>query len=395
VVEDRVFAAAAALVEFSTTQLAAYSGTDPSTVQKVLSGVRDLVDLDARGRWRVLDLTAVRSLAAGAPGTGPRHPPRPTGDQRRWSLEDRLVQAEETMIECSGEKSPALRRVMTTTARNRLLQVLARLLRSSTPWWRIEASDAVWRAVGAATEMEELSPWRLRANLTLTTIIDSEAVGDAVSAECLTRTAMDISRVTASVTDARLTRLFEYLVDLTATLAGPAGLTAESESAPARLLVALAWQRTRALAGVDVGRAAKTLVQVLRQLSQRPRTLDEHTIDFYRLVGRVPGGRRVVVYRGLLDLLPHRATWQSGDCQPGVLVETVTDPETSHQLENMARQLRDGLERSPFRSESALIGGAAHVLHDVAMTTATRHRDILPRSDLLRRELLELAGIQV
>lgn len=392
-----ILAAAAALQEFSTIQLAAYCGTDPGIVEDLLSGLPDLVEPAARQCWRVLDLAGIRAAAASDTGSDRSVEPTPPPAGSPAPITDRLVLAEEMLVECGHEDSADLRRAMTETVRNNLRQVIARVSSSPTPWWDIQASQATWNAVAAATDDPALSASRLRADFTLANIIDAEAAGQPVRAELLTQAASDLSRVATATAGARLRQIFEYFVELATILAEPAGLTAPSESAPARLLVALAWHRARALVGVDIGRAAKTFAQILHQLSRRPRTLDRHAIDLYRLVERAPGGGdRVVVYRGLLDLLPQPAHWCAGGAfQPGVLVEAITDHETSSRLQNFAWRLREGLERSPFQSESALIGGAAHVLHDVAMATAAPDGDVLPRSDAVRRELLQLAGVPV
>ena len=234
-------------------------------------------------------------------------------------------------------------------------------------------------------------PLRLRMDFEVATITAKEAAGELVSANDLVWTASCFAELLERPADQRLEGLFQRFLDLSAALIAPG-------DAPTRLLVALAWHHVRALVAHDVGQASKTLVVILRQLREEHIEQDDYAMmDLYRFVEHLPGGlKRLVVYRHLLELLPYPLSCRTGDdILPGVLVEAIADSETSTHLAGIASRLQTGLDRSPFKSESALLGETAHVFHDVAVVAADRDESVLPRSDRMRRQLLEIAGARV
>jgi hypothetical protein len=397
---QKILAAALALHEFSPGRLAAFCGEDPDTVQDVLRTVPDLVEMAPGRDCRVLDpatlRAAIKKSEPGGPAVAERTRPRADGPDET-ALDARLVVAEETLVKCAAEESPMLRQVMAATARNNILQVIARIAPEQGPWWSIEPTGPRW-ASPAAPGDPVIPPPRLRADFALATITEREAAGEPVSGDYLVGTAVDLGRVSNPRADKRLCKLFECFVDLAANLAEPAGLTAGDESAPTRLLVALSWRRTRALAAQNVEWAAKTLVRLFQRLQEEHQP--DHgpgAIDLYRFVEHLPDGwNRLVVYTDLLELLPRQfGCLTREDLLPGVLVEAVADAKTSIHLQGIAARLQDGLTRSPFRSDSALIGEVAHVLYEVALTTADLDDTVLPRSDQMRRQLLSLVGAPV
>ncbi len=310
--------------------------------------------------------------------------------------------AEETLIECGTERSPGLRQVMAATARNNVLQLLAQLTPEQGAWWDDDEPGSSWHTdsfqarIDAAgqTGTAEIPLPRLRADFELACMTGREAAGESVPADDLVRTATRLRDVLKIKEDGRLDQLFQRFIDLTIGLAGPAGLTTPSEAARTRLLVALAWRRVRIVATHD-SRQASDWVLLILQVLQKER--DAHagrtTIDLYRFVEHLPDGwNRLVVYRDLLELLPRQLEYRrQQEPLPGVLVEAVADSRTSDHLSRIAGQLKDALDRSPFKSESALIGEAAHVFNDVAVhTAADTDASVIRRSDQMRRQLLSL-----
>src|SRR6516164_6813459 len=132
-----ILAAAVALQEFRVHQLAAYCGATPDEVDAVLATVPGLVEPAGPHRWRVVEPGAVRAAVRSAepPKSLQRTRRDPAADAvSRAGLTARLVVAEETLIECGTERSPALRQVMAATARNNVLQLLAQLTPEQGAW---------------------------------------------------------------------------------------------------------------------------------------------------------------------------------------------------------------------------------------------------------------------
>jgi hypothetical protein len=398
-----ILGAAVALHEFSVPQLAAYSGATPPEVEAVLATVNGQIRPAGPGRWRVIEPDAIRVAVRSAepPGPRPRSGEPAAGSADLPWLMGRLAVAEDTLIECGAEESPSLRQVMAATARNNVLQVLAQLTPERGPWWGAHESggspraESVSERIDAAGEtvQPELALPRLRADFELASLTGREAAGEPVPPADLLRTAAGLRDIPKNIDDWRLNQLFQRFIDLAVDLADPAG---PGEPARIQLLVALAWRRVRIAAEHDTRQASERMLQILQHLHlhQDPAQLPGRTaIDLYRVIERLPGGlNRLMVYGDLLELLPSRMVCHPlKELLPEVLVEAVADSAASDHLARIADRLKDGLDRSPFRSESALIGEAIHVFNDVARGTDTDDDSLIQRSDQMRMKLLSLA----
>jgi len=403
---EAILAAAVALQEFRLHQLAAYCGATPEEVEAALATVRDLIEPTGPDRWRVAEPGAVRAALRGAePPKSRRRTHDPAIDPvSRARLTARLVLAEETLIECGTERSPALRQVMAATARNNVLQLLAQLTPELGPWWCAEKSGSSWQTesfrarihAAGETAAADIALPRLRADFELASITGREAAGEPVGADDLVRTAARLRDVLNIIVDGRLDQLFQRFIELTMGLAGPVWMDAPSKPARTRLLVALAWRRLRIVAAHDVRQASETVLLILQQLQKERNELGGRTtIDLYHFIEHLPDGwNRLVVYRDLLELLPRQLVChRQKELLPGVLVEAIADSRASDHLARIATRLEDDLDRSPFKSESALIGEAAHVFNDVAIhTAADMDASVLQRSDQMRMQLLSLVN---
>jgi hypothetical protein len=400
-----ILAAAVALQEFRVQQLAAYCGATSDEVETALATVPGLVEPTGPHSWHVVEASAVRAAISSAePLPSPHRTQGPAADAlSQAGLTARLVVAEETLIECGTESSPGLRQVMAATARNNVLQLLAQLTPGPGGWWddvepgsSLQAGSFQARIEAAGqTVTGEIPLPRLRADFELACITGREAAGEPVPADDLMRTATRLRDVLLMIReDGRLAQLFQRFIDLTIGLAGPAGLDTPSETARTRLLVALAWRRVRIVATHDVRQASERVLAILQLLQQeRDELAGRTTIDLFRFVEHLPDGwNRLVVYRDLLELLPRQLEYRrQREPLPGVLVEAVADSRASDHLSRIAARLKDALDRSPFKSESALIGQAAHVFNDVAVhTAADTDASVIRRSDQMRRQLLSL-----
>jgi hypothetical protein len=282
---------------------------------------------------------------------------------------------------------------MAATARNNVLQVLAQLTPERGPWWGVHESGGPPRAesfsarIDAAGEtvQPEIALPRLRADFELASLTGREAAGEPVPPADMLK----------NIDDWRLDQLFQRFIDLAVDLADPAG---PAEPARIQLLVALAWRRVRIAAEHDTRQASDRMLQILQHLhphqdpAQRP---GRTAIDLYRVIERLPDGlNRLVVFGDLLELLPSRMVCRPlKELLPEVLVEAVADSAASDHLARIADRLKDGLDRSPFRSESALIGEAVHVFNDVARGTDLDDDSLIQRSDQMRMKLLSLAKV--
>jgi hypothetical protein len=401
-----ILAAAVALQEFRVQQLAAYCGATPDEVEGALATVPGLVEQVAPHSWRVAEPGALRAAVRSAEPPQPRRRTRylATGAASRAGRTARLVVAEETLIECGTERSPALRQVMAATARNNVLQLLAQLTPEQGPWWGGEEPGSSWHPqsfgarIDAARETAtgEIDLPRLRADFELASMTGREAMGEPVPADDLVRTAARMRDVLKIIVDGRLGQLFQRFVDLTMSLVGPAGLDEPGQPARTRLLVTLAWHRLRIVAAHDAMQASETVLLILQQLKrQRDEPGGGTAIDLYRFIEHLPDGlNRLVVYRDLLDLLPRQLVChRQRELLPGVLVEAIADSRASDHLARIATRLEEDLDRSPFRSESALIGEAAHVFNDVAVHTAADMDDsVIQRSGRMRMQLISLVN---
>ena len=129
----------------------------------------------------------------------------------------------------------------------------------------------------------------------------------------------------------------------------------------------------------------------------RIRAESAHPVSLYQVLGNLPRGRqRVVVYTDLLNLLPRQFELALADqVLPGALVEAVAGPAASDHLREYATVIETDLVRSPFHSESALIGQVTHVLQDLAARESRSDGSVVERTDRTCVELLSLAGVGV
>ncbi len=405
---EAILSAAVALHEFRVPQLAAYCGATAEEVEAVLATERGRIEPTGEQRWRVLEPDAIRAAVRRAePREKLRRPTEAVASAAGLTgLIGRLVVAEETLIECGAEESSTLRQVMAATARNNVLQVLALLTPEQGPWWVFQEPGPSWTTesfsarIDAASETAQpgIAFARLRADFELASLTAREAAGEQVPPDDLLRTAVRMRDVLKNISDGGLDRLFRRFIDLAIDLAAPAGLGGPSEPARIRLLVALVWRRVRIAAERDAIQASERMPLILQHMVQaRGKQAGRTPIDLYRLIERLPGGLdRLVVYGDLIELLPSQMVCRrQRELLPDVLVEAVADSAASDLLAQIAGRLEDGLDRSPFRSESALIGEAAHVFNDVVQETETDDDSLIQRSDEMRMQLLALAKASV
>jgi hypothetical protein len=389
-----VLAAAAALEHFTVAEAAAYCEEDTTAVAATLAGVRGVEpeagteagEVGSR-RWRVTDPGALHRAIAAAGGDGP------TLRRVRATGSTRLMLAEDTLLDCAHEESAEERRLMAATAANHLRQYVAGLLRSPTPWWDVEVSDA--DTLGDVhTEAGTVTVSRLHLDFALARLTDSEAVGGTVALDWLVGTAVHLTRLAEPVDEDRARALFHRFTDLAVATITAADLS----PAPERLLFALAWRRARALGEHDVRAAAEALVTLLRDVdTEPPATHADGGRGLYRVLGELPDGREhVAVYADLLELLPRQYAYDPVELAvPGALVHTVADRDAAAHLQECAATLELDLTRSPFRSDSALIGLTAHVFQDLAFKASLLDDSVRPRSERMRMELLSLADVAV
>jgi hypothetical protein len=246
-------------------------------------------------------------------------------------------------------------------------------------------------------DAELITAARLRIDIALAGLTKAEAAGEKVPIDELMRVARDVSELPSAMDHGRRSAL----VDRFATLAGavirlPDG--PPSTSAPARFLTALAIRRTVGEAERSLATASAALIRLLRGLAREPALRGVGpTSRLYRVLGRQPDGQfRVAVYADLLQLLPSDYRWRPQSALlPGALVEAVAEGRASRHLRECALALERDLALSPFNSDSALIGQAAHVMEDLAFRHSDLDESVVPRSDRTRRELLSLAHVLV
>jgi hypothetical protein len=393
----RVLAAAAALRSFTVEELAAFCDEQPPAIVDILSTVSDHVEWtggDADSpvtQWRVVDVDGLRGELANRTETsrpGQSEPRRRDGAPSAT----RLLLAEQTLSECAAAESAAERRVLVATAKNHLRQVLAAILPGKRPWWSVELS---LQRLGEAIDGHPDSPTstRLRLDVALACLAESDTVGQPVPARELVDTVVRFQRLTAVLEAPQLRGLVGCFFDLVMAQLAPRDRS--SVPAPDRLIAAVARRRIRAQVECGVGAAMHSLVPLLENLGKQREPA--RVQGLYQVLGHLPDGRdRVVVYADLLQILPRQCTWQAAaELVPGALIEAVTEPAASTHLARCAEVLEHDLARSPFGSDAALIGQAVHVFQDLAEQVASLDGSVLVRSDRTRSELLTLAKAQV
>ena len=401
-----IMAAALALQDFSLAQLAAYCKAEPTEILRVMESSRPLVersdqaaatvgDLDAQ-RWHVVQTDALRDrLTANSS--------RSAGESEskvHLAVTDplarlRLLRAEETLVNCAAEESADIRRIMAVTAKNYLRQFVAAGT-DRLDWWTIGAEDD---QIGASMSKDWVGETpRLRVDLALATLTESEALGHDVPGEFLVETAAEVCELGVDMDRPRHRTLADRFFDLADQLTRRPVDGGLPSAAPERLLSAVGWRRVRAQVEPDVDKAAQEAVSLLRWLVEKTDDLLLGARDsgLYRFLGHLPDGRnRIAVYTDLLQIVPRQYDWQPEDeVVPGVLVKGFADSQASVHLEQCANALEANLVQAPFQSDSALIGLAAHVFQDLAARGALVDKGVLPRSDRTRVDLLGLADVR-
>ena len=398
-----VLGAAAALNEFTAAQIAAYCEDDQDGVLDVLQEHADLFEPvpQARSpRWRVTDRRRLReTIAAAETGTPRTPPPRPDpGEAGRV----RLLLAEQTLLACADEPSAASRRTMAATATNYLRQFLADLpdLGERPRWWEIGPACVDELGDRLATGAVPVSPARLRTDFALASLTGSEAASEDVSIGFLIDTATGLSRLmsTREAGQEGVQRLSRRFADLAMKLTTPSMAEAPEETAPARLLSALAWRRAGPAAQGGWEPAARAQVTLLRTIADHhPLAPPEGSGCLYRVLGDAGHGRqRVAVYRDLLELLPSRYACEPvEELLPGVVVTAEADPRAGRLLSGYAGVIEEDLRTSPYGSERALVGQVAHRFEEFADAPANGDRGVADRTTRTRRELLALFDVGV
>jgi hypothetical protein len=212
---------------------------------------------------------------------------------------------------------------------------------------------------------------------------------DGLAAVAIARNAL--VRVRDSTEDAERERLVEL---------ARASLEDVDTVAPgSRLLCALSWRRACAIL---TNPSRRDYQHVATESGIAPDDVVDTTNlptapQLCTLVGYMPDGReRLLVYSDLLTVLPTGYLYNPGrTIWPDVVTEVIADTNTSNQLEKMATILENNLEKSPYWSDSALIGQTAHIIYQMALDQRDRDETVLARSDEVRRDLLSLAGVHL
>ncbi|MET9311737.1 hypothetical protein ABZX12_07940 [Kribbella sp. NPDC003505] len=402
-----IMAAALALQEFTLTQLAAYCRSEPAEISEVMESLRPLVERSAGNTaespdgasnsqfWHVVQSDALRELLAeeGSRSDTSRASGVLRSPDSLASL--RLLRAEETLVDCAAEESADVRRVMAMTAKNYLRQFVAEGA-DRLDWWALGAEED---EIGASISKDWVGKApRLRVDLALATLTESEALGHNVPGDFLIETAAEVCELGIDIDRPRHRTLAERFFDLADQLTRRPFAGASRVEAPERLLSAVGWRRVRAQVEPDVDKAAQEAVSLLRWLVEKTDDLlaGSGDSDLYRFLGHMPDGRnRIAVYSDLLQIVPSQYDWQPEDeVVPGLLVEGLADSKAAVHLEQCANVLEASLAQTPFQSDSALIGLAAHVFQDLAARGALVDREVLPRSNRARVDLLGLADVR-
>ena len=387
---ESVLSAAAALDEFTAARLAAYCDETESSVQSILAHSSELfacvpVPPGAAARWRVSDRAALRAaLAVESAQTGVERS-RPT--KHGGSVEARLLLAERTLADCAREESADARRVMVSTALNYVRQVVADLIPTAMAWWELNLSslDAVDED---RIPTSEVSRSRLWTNFTLALLANAEVQG-TVSINLV----VDIVRDMTSLDEQGWK--IDRFIELLSVLADRADTGAEP-SRVSRLLSAVAVGRAWLKVRSDIPKRAEPALEHLKTLASNLQpVVGGRPADLYRVLDTLPDGRsHIAVYSDLLTVLPRQ--YQFAPTQsvvPGTVVEAIASPEADCLLHGCAAELETGLRQSPYSSESALIGGAEHVLRGLGQSTIGLDGTVQTRSDDACRDLLSIANV--
>jgi hypothetical protein len=355
----RVLAAAAALREFSTAEIAAYSDEPPAAVEDILDATGGAVqrvgpppeDPAVTARWRVAEAVALRRQLQERSEEPHRKVTPDVGDD----AVDQLRHAEQVLLRCGAEDSGERRRVLVSTAVNHLRQATAAILRSDTPWWAIELGsgrfdDALRRHPDRATGT------RLRLGVTVARLAVDHVTGNPAPGDAVAETVADLRHDAAQIGGGDwLDGLVRGLVDVATAQVAPA-----DGPAVHKLVVAVARRRVAVQAGTDPDAAMTALELLVRRLGGE--TGPARVSDLYRTLRRLPEGDHALVYTDLLALLPREVHCDRFDEPlPGGLVEVVGDHAAAERLSRCAAALECDLRTGNIHSDAGLIGQAAQV----------------------------------
>jgi len=380
----RVLAAAAALREFSTAEIAAYSDEPSSAIEDILDATAGAVtrvgppsdDPGVPVRWRVAEAVRLRRLLQ----VRSAEPGRQVAPEDEDDAVDQLRHAEQVLLRCGTEGSGERRRVLVSTAVNHLRQATAAILRTDTPWWAIELDsgrfdDALRHHPDRATGT------RLRLGVTVARLAVDHVTGTAVPGDAVAEAVADLRHDTAQIGGGDwLDGLVRGLVDVATAQVAPA-----DGPAVHKLVVAVARRRVAVQAETDPDAAMSSLELLVRRLGGA--TGPAHVSDLYRSLRRLPQGDHALVYTDLLALLPREVTYDRRDEPlPGGLVEVVGDHAATERLRRCAATLESDLRLGNIHSDAGLIGQAAQVFQilteEVPVDDAVRSRGDATRSEL-------------
>lgn len=396
----RVLSAAAALRDFDLDQVAAFCDEPPAVIRAVLHEASDCVAPVGpdSARWTVVDRTELRRrIRAAEPAVEPA-PTLAVDDQVRTRLNDRIAvtrldYAEHALLDWDEERPYEERRLQLIAASNALRQALAALTPTERPWWQLEVrpdglGDAV-RPDQAVAEEDAVTLARLQLTVEVAFLTRQSLAGRALSTPDLVAASQRMLARRRTVDLRPLCDLVARFVDLVLGQATPT----EEDTAPSRLLAALARRRVRDLADHSLDSGLCALVPLLENVGRD----GGPTPELYEELGDLPSGRKhVVVYTDLLAVLPEQFRYREQAMRlPGTLTEAVADADTSLQLRRNATWLERDLIRSPYPSDRALIGSAVHALQWLTEREAPEDSSLRSRSDARCSELLRLATVRV
>lgn len=403
-----VLAAAVALHDFTIPQLAAYCEADRAEILLVLSEAAELVkpigppDDEAEAvatHWRVVDAAGLReriaaraSMAASTSPTDPQSPNSRSRERLSEAASLRLIRAEETLVSCRHQPSPEVRRAMAVTAANYIRQSVA----ASTArheWWDVEFTTEALTATSSLTD-GEFSDQRLRVDVALADLTESEAVGRPVELDFLIEAGDQLPGLGESMTRPGLRDVVDRFLDLARHLTRLSVDDVPHSPAPTRLLSAVGWGQVLAEVEPDIVRASQQAVSMLHWLRDRPHPTEARNALF-RFGDHLPNGwNRVTVYADLLQILPQQCEWhRQAEPVPGLIIEAVANGAAVQHLQRWAEELKANLVGAPYESDSALIGITAQVFDDFAAASRALDGEVIPRAAQARSRLLSLAGV--
>lgn len=395
----RVLSAAAALRDFDLDQVAAFCDEPPAVIRAVLHEAADCIARSGPDgtRWQVVDRAELRRRIRAAEPAGEQvgaAAPRAIDAEHRAAPADRIAvtrldYAEQVLLEWDEDRPYAERRLQLIAASNALRQALAALTPTDRPWWQLEVrpgelEDPV-RPGQVIAEDDAATLTRLELTVEVAFLTRQSLVGRAVSTPDLVAASRRMLARRHTVDLRPLCDLVTRFVDLMLDQATPT----EEDTAPTRLLAALARRRVRDLAGRSLERGLCALVPLLENVGRD----GDPAPELYEELADLPSGRKhVVVYTDLLAVLPEHFRYREQAVRlPGTLTEAIADADTSLKLRRNAARLERDLSRSPYPSDRALIGSAVYTLQELTEREAPSDSSLRSRSDARCTELLRLA----